>query len=126
MKNYIFNRMQRAESMINHEIDFCVKYKKAKDVDYKKIRERVMVLMDIKSMPSRYKEQIGAILWFTFKREVSNKYLFPVLFEGKLYSKWDAMPEECRKMIMKAPAADLAHRPYPVFTWHFTEGMDAV
>jgi len=126
MKDYIYNRIVQAERSINDEINSCIKFRKAKDIDYKEIRERVMSPMNIKSMPAKYKEQISAILWFTFKREVSNKFLFPVLFEGKLYSKWDSMPENCKEIQRSSPnSVALENRPYPVFKWHFTEGMPA-
>lgn len=125
MKNYLYNRIKNAETRITDEINACIRYRKAKDINYGEIRERCMAPVQIKSMPVKYKEQIGAILWFTFKREVSNKFLFPVLFEGKLYSKWDAMPEACKEIEMSKSARDFSNRPYPVFTWHFTEGMEA-
>lgn len=125
MKDYIYNRIVKAEQCIHDELNFCINYKKAKDIQYSEIRKRVMSKMDIKSMPNKYKEQIEAILWFCYKREVLNKYLFPVLFEGKLYSKWNAMPERCKELQRSAPSCDLSNRPYPVFSWHFSEGMNA-
>lgn len=125
MEDYIYKRYCQAEQIINDELNACLKYRKAKDIDFKIIRERVLKPLQIKSFPTRYKEQITSILWFCFKREIHNKMLYPVLFEGKLYSKWDNMPEECREMLRKANSEEaLKCRPYPVFTWHFTEGME--
>lgn len=128
MKNYIYNRIVMAEQTINDELNSCLKYRKAKDIIYTDIRERVMKRLteNCKTMPDKYKEQISAILWFCFKREISSKFLFPVLFEGKLYSKWDSMPEACKDIQRSASSAIvLENRPYPVFVWHFTEGMKA-
>ncbi len=124
MKNYIYKRYCQAEQIINDEINSCIKYRRAKNIDFKTIRENCMKPLQIKTMPDRYKDQISSILCFCFKREVSNKYLYPVLFEGKLYSKLDAMSEECRKMVMNDTDHGCNCRPYPVLTWHFTEGMD--
>lgn len=126
MKDYIFNRIKQSEALIKDELYWCTKCRKAKDVDFKAIRERVMSPVMIKTMPAKYREQISAILWFCFEREVSRYYLFPVIFEGKLYSKWDNMPEGCKQMLMTDDGNHgMSYRPYPVFTWHFTEGMNA-
>ena len=123
MKTYIYNRIKDAEYLINEELNLCKTWRKAKDVDFKKIRERVMRPMQIKSMPEKYKEQIGSILWFCYNREITRHFLYPVEFEGRLYSKWDNMPEACKEMQRNSPGG--SNRPYPVFTWHFEEGMDA-
>lgn len=122
MKDYIYKRIKDAEYLISEELNWCIKYRKAKDIDFKAIVERVMRPLQIKSMPQKYKEQVWSILWFCYNREVTRYFMYPVAFKGKLYSKWEAMPEECKEMLRNSPSGD--NRPYPVFTWHFTEGMD--
>lgn len=125
MKDYIYNRIKQAKERIDTEITSCVKYRKAKDIDYKAMRERVMAPMNIKTMPGVYKNEVAAIFDFCYQREVSRHYLYPVIFEGKLYSKWDNMPEACKQELRDNKYPNLENRPYPVFTWHFSEGMDA-
>ena len=126
MKDYIYKRIVRAEERLNSELSSCIQYRKAKDIDCKAMREKVMEPLQIKSMPNRYKNQMAATFWFCWKREISNKFVWPVLFEGRLYSKWGNMPEGCKELLRKANTEEsLKLRPYPVFAWHFTEGMDA-
>jgi hypothetical protein len=122
MKDWIYNRIKDAEQCIHEELHICIKYKKAKDIVCENIRKKVMSRMDAKTMPKKYKEQVSAILWFCWKREVSNNFIFPVLFEGRLYSEWDAMPDECKEFVMRNDSGT-KNRPYPVFKWHFKEGM---
>lgn len=126
MKDYIFNRIKESERILNYELDVCLRYRKAHECNHKEIMDKVLAPLQIKTMPKVYKGQMLSTFSFCWQREIASKFLYPVLFNGKLYSKWDAMPEECKEMLRKAKIDEaLTHRPYPVFVHHFTEGMNA-
>jgi len=94
-------------------------------MDYLMVKEFVLKPLQIKTMPRMYREQISATLWFVWKWQVLDKCLYPVLYQGRLYSYWSGYPEELKEIIRQAPDTTNM-RPYPVFRHHYTEGMEAI
>lgn len=125
MKDYIYKQWRAGQEEISNQI-YWAKHKQARDVKYIDMVNKVMS-RTTKSFPKYLKGQLQAIMRFTYEREVFNHFVYPVLWEGKLYLKWDNMPEECKEALRKADSEQaLAMRPYPVHKHHFTEGRDAL
>ena len=125
MKNHVYIRLRRAKEEISTQLHFA-KYRQARDVEYKKMLESVLSHCNIKSFPQKYKDELSAIFDFCYQREISNKFVWPILWRGRLFSKWDTMPDECKKELMATPESGLGMRTYPVHSHHFTEGMDEI
>ena len=124
MKEHIYNRIADAEQCIRDKIHFTL-HSQAKPMGYSMVRELVLKPLQIKTMPKKYREQIAATLWFVWKWQVLDKCLYPVLYQGRLYSKWECYPEEL-KDICRSVVDTSGLRPYPVFRHHFTEGMEGI
>lgn len=124
MKNYIYKRYRRALEEIGTQIHFA-KMKQAKDISYADMRLKVLSHCEVKSFSTKLKKEVAAIFDFVYQREISNCFVWPILWEGKLYHKWALMPEDCKKELMSGPSKDLTMRPYPVHSHHFKEGMEA-
>lgn len=120
MRDYIFNRIQLSNRIISDCISMA-KHTQAYSLDYGKVIEKVSACLDLPSIPKKYKEQQRAILWFTWKREISNLLIFPTIFKGKLYNgKWDSLPKELRQAKRESRfGMDYV----TMHKHHFTEGM---
>ena len=125
MKNYIYKQWKAGQEEISNQI-YLAKHKQARDVKYQEMKSKVLA-RTTKTFPKYLKEQLLSILDFVYMREVFNYFVYPVLWDGKLYLKWDNMPEECKEALRKADGEQaLAMRPYPMHKHHFTEGRDAL
>ena len=123
MENYIFERILEGRRIIESGLSFK-QWGKATHYheELKNTQEKLDRCMGIKTMPQKYRDELNAILSFCWNREILNHILYPVIWEGRLYSKWDKMPEECREA-QRNGGFKLERT--QVFNHKFKEGMRA-
>lgn len=123
MKDWIYNAIKDCESIISESLHMAKLCKADKALDIhracvKKIEKRCLA----PQFPKKYREQVIAVLSFSWKREIENNIIYPVIFEGRLYLKWDSMPEACRELCLQSEHGPARGK---VFLWDFEEGMKA-
>jgi len=122
MKTYIENRVQEAECMIREQIH-CCRSMYAHNLKYENVRNAVLTPLQVKTMPVKYEEHIAAILNFVWKKDVMDHIMYPVMWEGRLYSKWREFPKELQDAVINDNYDRNGSARFPVFSWHFKEGM---
>jgi hypothetical protein len=122
MKTYIANRIQEAEDLISEQIK-CCRGMYAHTISYDSVRTAVLYPLQIKSMPVKYEEHIAAILNFVWKKDILRNIMYPVVWKGRLYSKWREFPKELQNAVTNDNYDRNGSARFPVFKWHFEEGM---
>lgn len=122
MKDYIYNRYKRAIRECHTQVSFNYNYFQADYCQrhYKDSLKRIQDIMDIKSMPSYLKSQVQVAFDTLWQYQITNETLYPIIWEGKLYSKWSSYPESAKEY---CTTTGKAIERIAVFNKHFTEGM---
>lgn len=120
MKAHVYKRFRDCEHLITEQIEFA-KNQKAHRLNFKERYERVMSpLVEIKA-PAKVRDMISHTFTFIWKKEIMQNTLYPICWDGHLYSKWESWPEDAKEY-----ARNNSHAlpRIAVFSWHFTEGMN--